>query len=213
MTIVGMPTLFFDATASEVPMKRRYLIALEVVVVAVIGVIAVRFIQEQHPEIPGTVAVKLQMADNLDRVYVRQEDPQKYSFLVLHSDGHQEPLSLNEFAGRLYTDGKSTVRGWLAETSAMERLWLLVGFAGQVLFTGRMVVQWIASEKKKRSTIPPLFWWMSLLGSTMLAAYFLWRRDPVGLLGQAFGWFIYLRNISMIYGRPQPPQPVSAAAL
>ena len=71
---------------------------------------------------------------------------------------------------------------------------------GQVLFTGRMVVQWIASEKAQRSVIPTAFWWMSLGGATMLIIYFIWRVDIVGIVGQATGWFIYVRNLWFIYG-------------
>jgi lipid-A-disaccharide synthase-like uncharacterized protein len=65
-----------------------------------------------------------------------------------------------------------------------------LGLLGQVLFTGRMLVQWLASEKQKRSVVPVAFWWMSLIGATMLLVYFTWRRDIVGVLGQATGWFI-----------------------
>jgi len=79
-----------------------------------------------------------------------------------------------------------------------------------VLFTGRMVVQWIASERRGKSIVPPLFWWMSLIGSLLLLSYFLWRRDPIGLLGQAFGSFIYLKNILWI--RNEARQPVLAVS-
>jgi lipid-A-disaccharide synthase-like uncharacterized protein len=74
-----------------------------------------------------------------------------------------------------------------------------------------MVVQWIVSEKSKKSVVPPVFWWMSLIGSSMLMAYFLWRRDPIGLLGQTFGWFIYVRNLWLIY-RPHAPHSVAITA-
>jgi lipid-A-disaccharide synthase-like uncharacterized protein len=47
--------------------------------------------------------------------------------------------------------------------------------------------------------VPASFWWMSLIGATMLLVYVLGRTDPVGVLGQAFGWFIYLRNIFLIH--------------
>jgi lipid-A-disaccharide synthase-like uncharacterized protein len=73
-----------------------------------------------------------------------------------------------------------------------------LGLGGQLLFTGRMLVQWFASEKSKRSVIPVAFWWMSLIGSTMLLIYFIWRRDIVGIIGQATGWVIYIRNLVLI---------------
>ena len=77
----------------------------------------------------------------------------------------------------------------------------MIGLLGQALFTGRMLVQWMVSERKGRSTVPVAFWWLSLMGASMLLAYFIWRKDIVGILGQSLGWFIYLRNLSLIYGR------------
>jgi lipid-A-disaccharide synthase-like uncharacterized protein len=68
-----------------------------------------------------------------------------------------------------------------------------------------MVVQWLASERRGKSVVPPLFWWMSLMGSLLLLSYFLWRRDPIGLLGQAFGSFIYLKNILWIRSEARQP--------
>jgi lipid-A-disaccharide synthase-like uncharacterized protein len=61
-----------------------------------------------------------------------------------------------------------------------------------------MLIQWFASEKSGRSVIPVAFWWMSLIGATMLLVYFIWRRDIVGILGQATGWGIYVRNLVLI---------------
>lgn len=74
-------------------------------------------------------------------------------------------------------------------------IWLIIGFLGQACFTGRFVVQWLASEKLKRSIIPTTFWYLSLVGGGMLLIYALFRRDPVFILGQATGIFIYLRNL------------------
>ncbi|MCE9591684.1 MAG: lipid-A-disaccharide synthase N-terminal domain-containing protein [Planctomycetes bacterium] len=81
-------------------------------------------------------------------------------------------------------------------------IWVTVGFIGQLLFTGRMVVQWLVSTKAQRSVVPPIFWWMSLVGATMLLVYFAWRRDPIGILGQAVGWTIYIHNLWLIYTKP-----------
>ena len=65
-------------------------------------------------------------------------------------------------------------------------------------FTGRMLVQWFSSERSRRSIVPVSFWWMSLVGATMLLVYFIWRRDIVGILGQTTGWIIYVRNLALI---------------
>lgn len=76
--------------------------------------------------------------------------------------------------------------------------WIVVGLLGQALFTARFLVQWIASERKGRSTVPDSFWWLSLLGGATLLAYALWRRDPVFILGQGLGLVVYLRNLVLI---------------
>ncbi|MBV4519226.1 lipid-A-disaccharide synthase N-terminal domain-containing protein [Pseudomonas sp. SWRI74] len=79
-----------------------------------------------------------------------------------------------------------------------EALWLMVGFAGQIAFTGRFVLQWLYSEYKKRSVIPTSFWYLSIVGSTLLFAYAIYRQDPVFIVGQAFGSIVYLRNLQLI---------------
>jgi lipid-A-disaccharide synthase-like uncharacterized protein len=76
--------------------------------------------------------------------------------------------------------------------------WLALGFVGQVAFSGRFVVQWIASERAGRSVVPVLFWGLSIVGSLLLLAYALYRRDPVFVLGQSTGLLIYLRNVHLI---------------
>ena len=67
-----------------------------------------------------------------------------------------------------------------------------------------MLIQWLASERERRSVVPVVFWWMSLGGATMLMVYFVWRKDIVGILGQSLGWFIYARNLSFIYRDGHP---------
>lgn len=83
-------------------------------------------------------------------------------------------------------------------------LWVGVGFLGQALFTFRMLLQWWASEKHKRSVVPVAFWWGSLLGGLMLFVYFIWRKDIVGIIGQSTGVFVYARNLVLIYRKPKP---------
>ena len=80
-----------------------------------------------------------------------------------------------------------------------ETIWKFVGFGGQALFFGRFFVQWIASERSKRSVVPTAFWFFSLGGGTVLLAYAIHRRDPVFIVGQAAGLIIYLRNLWLIY--------------
>jgi lipid-A-disaccharide synthase-like uncharacterized protein len=77
--------------------------------------------------------------------------------------------------------------------------WLVVGFAGQALFTMRFLVQWWSSERQKRSVIPVAFWYFSLAGGATLLGYAIYRQDPVFIVGQAGGLFIYSRNLYFIY--------------
>ncbi len=82
--------------------------------------------------------------------------------------------------------------------------WLLIlGSAGQVIFTLRFVIQWLYSEKRKESILPMRFWVISLIGSTLIIVYAVLRKDPVLIAGQAFGFFIYLRNIFIAYRQKQ----------
>lgn len=86
-------------------------------------------------------------------------------------------------------------------------IWLIIGFLGQALFSARFIIQWIASEKQRKSVVPLAFWYFSLFGGLVLLAYAIHRRDPVFILGQAFGAVIYLRNLYFIY-RERSATPV-----
>src|SRR4051812_43852381 len=83
-------------------------------------------------------------------------------------------------------------------TPTRERVWLGVGFTGQILFFMRFMVQWIASEKRKESVIPNAFWYFSISGGLVLLTYALYKGDPVFILGQSLGVLIYLRNLYLI---------------
>jgi lipid-A-disaccharide synthase-like uncharacterized protein len=77
--------------------------------------------------------------------------------------------------------------------------WVALGFVAQILFTGRFLVQWLATEKKKESVIPLSFWYLSLTGGSLLLIYAIYRKDPVFILGQSTGVIVYLRNLYFIY--------------
>mgnify|MGYP001237205631 CR=1 FL=1 len=81
----------------------------------------------------------------------------------------------------------------------LEIIFLIIGFVGQALFASRFIVQWIYSEKKGASVIPLAFWYLSIFGGIGLLTYAIFRKDPVIILGQSFGIFIYLRNLYLIY--------------
>lgn len=74
--------------------------------------------------------------------------------------------------------------------------WLIVfGTVGQFTFTLRFIYQWRYSARAGESLLPTTFWLISLLGSGMIIAYAIIRRDPVLILGQSTGFVVYLRNI------------------
>ena len=77
-------------------------------------------------------------------------------------------------------------------------VWLLVGYLGQAFFSARFLVQWIASEKRRQSVVPILFWWLSLGGGVTLLAYAIHRKDPVFVVGQLPGVVVYTRNLMLI---------------
>jgi lipid-A-disaccharide synthase-like uncharacterized protein len=79
-----------------------------------------------------------------------------------------------------------------------DHLWLSIGLLGQALFSARFLVQWIASERRRRSVVPLAFWYFSIGGGLTLLAYAIYRRDPVFILGQSAGLFVYARNLWLI---------------
>jgi lipid-A-disaccharide synthase-like uncharacterized protein len=86
--------------------------------------------------------------------------------------------------------------------------WVLLGSAGQSLFAMRFIVQWVASERVGRSVIPVAFWFFSIGGGILLFVYALYIRDPVFIIGQGLGLFVYLRNLYFVF-RERKAVPVS----
>lgn len=81
----------------------------------------------------------------------------------------------------------------------IDKTWLAVGLIGQALFSARFFVQWLQSEKLKKSVIPSAFWYFSMAGGITLLAYAIHRRDPVFIIGQGTGLFIYFRNLQFLW--------------
>jgi lipid-A-disaccharide synthase-like uncharacterized protein len=99
----------------------------------------------------------------------------------------------------------------LHHLSTLDILWLILGFAGQALFGMRILIQWIHSEKQRKSVVPLGFWWLSIVASICLLIYAIHLRDPVILSGQLFGAIVYVRNIWLIYSERKAQQaPLSA---
>ena len=94
--------------------------------------------------------------------------------------------------------------------AAISSPWVAFGFAAQFVFAMRFIVQWIASERRRRSYVPVVFWYLSICGGLMLLTYAIQRRDPVFMAGQSLGVFIYVRNLILIYGRAEDYRDITA---
>jgi len=86
--------------------------------------------------------------------------------------------------------------------------WWVIGFGGQLVFASRFWVQWVASERAKRSVMPISFWYLSIVGGLLSLGYAIYRLDPVFILGQLTGTIIYARNLKLI-ANAKAPDPTS----
>lgn len=157
-------------------------------------------------------AQKVDLQDRLSKVRVVEEGERLR--VQVETDAGPRSLSPEEFARAIREaqaqQDANFLYGIFNITSAWGILWVSVGFLGQALFTFRMVLQWLVSEKEKRSVVPVAFWWGSLFGGMMLFAYFVWRKDIVGIVGQSTGVFVYARNLVLIYRQRGVPETVQA---
>jgi lipid-A-disaccharide synthase-like uncharacterized protein len=146
------------------------------------------------------------IAPGVARVDLSRSQANDYVYTIQFKDGQIQELTPSEFAASIYD--RQTGQPWwqvfLNISSPIGIAWVTLGLLGQILFTGRMIVQWLSSEKHKRSIVPSAFWWMSLAGASMLLVYFVWRKDVIGVLGQSAGWFVYGRNLYFIYRKTSP---------
>ncbi|XAL99508.1 lipid-A-disaccharide synthase N-terminal domain-containing protein [Phycisphaeraceae bacterium D3-23] len=160
-----------------------------------------------HARAPGTA--EFQLSDRLIDLDLG-ETPDGLRYRFTDPQGRRVELTPGQFAQALHDkqNRRGTDRPLLHIlfdiTSWTGVLWVGLGLLGQALFTGRMLVQWLSSERAKRSVVPPAFWWLSLIGAAMLLAYFIWRTDIVGVLGQSAGFLIYARNLWLIYTTNDP---------
>jgi len=97
-----------------------------------------------------------------------------------------------------------------SQRHAIPTFWLVLGFIGQGVFGTRFVVQWIATELKKRSVVPVAFWYLSLVGTVLLLAYSIHLKNPVFILGFSLNMVIYLRNLYFIHKHRTAVQVASA---
>jgi len=153
--------------------------------------------------------------------YERLDDPDRgpvFRFLTDAPDLPDVAMDADHFSrvmGEILV--ASSERHWLLIafniSSWWNMAWIAVGFGGQAAFFGRMMLQWVVSERSRQSVVPAAFWWLSLLGGAALFSYFVWRRDVVGVLGQSTGVVIYARNLRLIYKSRRRERRIDAAAV
>ncbi|HRJ50195.1 MAG: lipid-A-disaccharide synthase N-terminal domain-containing protein [Phycisphaeraceae bacterium] len=161
------------------------------------------------PTRPGATTFPIRVADSRGVVETTSDPASgQHRFRMIMRDGHLSPdLSEEEFGrvfgprvlGQAMSDRPNMLFRKLNITSWAGLAWLAIGFGGQFAFSARMLIQWWASERRRQSHVPTAFWLWSLIGSAMLFSYFVWRQDPVGVLGQCTGLVVYARNLRLIY--------------
>lgn len=185
----------------SLPAKKRWIFLILVVpLLASIGFAGYWVLTYEKPP-ENSISIKQPIKGAHDQLFLQKQDDGSFQYIVMEDTGHKDKITPEQFAARIYDEQHG--RTWLLKvcnvTSYIGLAWIAVGLIGQVMFTGRMIVQWLVTEKNKRSVVPVSFWWLSLIGSSMLLVYFIWRVDPIGILGQLFGWGVYLRNLYAIY--------------
>jgi len=161
---------------------------------------------EQEAVASSSIRMELKpLPEGVDRVRLEADGAGGHWYVLELSGGGEERVRPDELAARVQRDQRN--RGFwfrlLNISSPIGFAWVAMGLLGQVLFTGRMLLQWLVSERSKRSVVPVGFWWLSLVGASMLLVYFVWRRDIVGVLGQCAGWVVYGRNLWLIHRERQ----------
>ena len=86
----------------------------------------------------------------------------------------------------------------------------LFGMIGNILFTVRMLIQWLSSEKNKKSVVPVSFWWISLAGTIVFIIYAYLRHELPFILGYAVTMIPYVRNLAIHYRPNRPPRSMGA---
>lgn len=189
--------------APQRPVRRRSVPALLLLALCLATLAPLAAAAQAPPDRPVSLDVKPAGVRSVRLVHdPAAPEAERYLYDVLWRDGRRQRLTPDQFAALLYHEfsGRSRWFAFLNITSPVGMAWVGLGLLGQVLFAGRMLVQWITSERERRSVVPVAFWWMSLAGAALLIVYFVWRKDVVGVLGQSTGIFVYARNLRLIHG-------------
>ena len=194
-------------------MKPGPVIAMALLILLSAWLVLQPYLRVQAMRTPGTALVKLGVGAEKVNVEMRKVGSgvaARYEYRFLDWSGHRpEWIGADAYQEALYNatlapTGPATrgirraFMGFFNVTSWTSFLWVAVGLGGQMCFFGRMLVQWIASEKSGQSVVPASFWWLSFFGGVALFAYFVWRVDFIGVLGQSTGIVIYARNLRLI---------------
>ncbi len=144
----------------------------------------------------------------LERLGENPDTPEGANYIVLSPSSMRGEMinaqDIDEFVSTRIDDWNARpaferqLLGFFNITSWATFGFVVVGLVGQTAFFGRMLVQWIVSERSRISTVPVAFWWMSFIGGVCLFIYFVWRTDIVGVMGQSTGIVIYARNLRLI---------------
>lgn len=178
-------------------------------VAAMIGLLFVGLWLVYQPDIkarPGAYVVPVRIANERGILEAYTPAGGETSFRLALRNGFERSMTASDVERELGAKVLATVTTRPGNklfrlfniTSWTSLAWVAIGLGGQVLFAGRTLVQWFISEKERKSVVPPVFWWMSLIGGVALFAYFAWRQDVVGVLGQCSGVVIYARNLRLI---------------
>lgn len=173
---------------------------------AILALIAVSLYIVYEPGQPKGEPVRIANSRGVITSETDQDSKQVVYRLILRDGFKSPPMSARDveqtFGPRVMEALTAVKPNWLFRlcnvTTWTSFIWVAVGLAGQAAFSGRMLIQWLSSEKRRQSVIPASFWWLSLFGATTLFAYFVWRQDVVAVLGQAPGLVIYARNLRLI---------------
>jgi lipid-A-disaccharide synthase-like uncharacterized protein len=156
------------------------------------------------PKTEGAAIMELILSSHKVKVEQVKQDDGTYQYRFISGDlASEQWMTSKEFEERIQEEGNLTGRPWYHQLFNVSKrgqfVWVALGLGGQIVFSGRMVVQWLASEKSRKSVVPAAFWYMSLAGAMALSVYFIWRQDIIALFGQTAGLVIYVRNIRLLH--------------
>lgn len=160
------------------------------------------YTSKRVPETPGAAVFEMVISSHKIKVEQIRDSAGQFNFRVLSGPDAGREMNAAEWHAWVQMEGNAAGRGTLLRlfnvSTGNQFIWIAIGLGGQLVFSARMLVQWLASEKRRKSVVPAAFWYLSLGGALMLTCYFIWRHDMVGLLGQTMGLVIYVRNIRLL---------------